>query len=62
MHDDVEVNPDLITELREAITNLARTSSRSPAHWVDRKAEWHHRINQLLDLLEELGGLTTTST
>ena len=39
-------------EIREAITNLARTASRCPAHWVERKAHWHERINSLLDELD----------
>ena len=39
-------------ELREAITNLARTASRCPAHWVERKAKLHERIDALLYELE----------
>ncbi len=38
-------------ELREAITNLAATAARLPAHWVDRKAVLHARIDALLDEL-----------
>ena len=38
-------------ELREAITNLAATASRMPAHWTDRKAALHGRIDALLDEL-----------
>lgn len=44
-------------ELREAITNMARTAARCPAHWTDRKAEIHNRINALLSELEAAGGL-----
>ena len=39
-------------ELTEAITHLAATAARMPAHWVDRKAMLHDRINELLDLLD----------
>ena len=39
-------------ELREAITNLAATAARLPAHWVERKATMHARINALLDELQ----------
>jgi hypothetical protein len=39
-------------ELREAITNLARTASRCPSHWTERKAKMHERINALLTELE----------
>ena len=41
-------------ELREAITNMAATAARMPAHWVDRKAALHVRINELLSDLEAL--------
>ncbi len=40
------------TELREAITNLAATLSRMPAHWTERRAVLHERINGLLDELD----------
>lgn len=43
-----DTTPD---ELREAITNLAATASRMPAHWTDRKAAMHARIDALLDEL-----------
>ena len=39
-------------ELREAITNLARTASRTPAHYVETKAKYHARIDALLDELD----------
>lgn len=39
-------------EIREAITNIARTAARCPAHWVERRAKMHERINALLDELE----------
>ena len=39
-------------EIREAITNLAHTAARCPAHWTDRRAGMHARINALLDELE----------
>ena len=39
-------------EIREAITNIARTASRCPAHWIQRRAKMHERINALLDELE----------
>lgn len=35
-------------ELREAITNLSATAARLPAHWTDRKAVLHGRIDALL--------------
>jgi hypothetical protein len=41
-------------ELREAITNMARTASRLPAHWAERKATLHERINGMLDQLEAM--------
>ena len=41
-------------ELTEAITHLAASSARLPAHWVDRKATLHERINELLDILDLL--------
>ena len=39
-------------ELREAITNLAATAHRMPAHWTDRRAVLHARIDVLLDELD----------
>lgn len=39
-------------ELREAITNLNQYAMRLPAHWKDRKATIHARINVLLTELE----------
>jgi len=39
-------------ELRAAITNLARTAARCPAHWVERKAVLHGRIDALLTELD----------
>ena len=52
------MSPDEETavDLREAITHLAHTSSRLPAHWVDRRAALHDRINELLDQLELIEG------
>ena len=38
-------------ELREAITNLSATAARLPAHWIERKAVLHGRIDALLDEL-----------
>ena len=46
----VEVStPD---ETREALTHLAHTAMRMPAHWTDRRAVIHERMNELLDLLD----------
>ena len=42
-------------ELREAITNLAATASRMPAHWTDKRAAIHERIDALLDELGARG-------
>lgn len=39
-------------ELREAITWLARDAARLPAHFVERKAAAHKRIDALLTELE----------
>lgn len=39
-------------EIREAITNIARTAAMCPAHWTERRAAMHARINALLDELE----------
>jgi hypothetical protein len=51
---DVIVVSDETTreELCEAITNMAHTASRLPAHWTDRRAKMHERINMLLDELD----------
>lgn len=35
-------------ELEEAMTNMAATAARMPAHWVERKAATHRRIDALL--------------
>jgi hypothetical protein len=42
-------------ELCEAITNMARTASRLPVHWTERKAKLHQRINDMLSDLEAMG-------
>lgn len=39
-------------EIREAITNIAKTAARCPAHWAERWAKMHERINALLDELD----------
>lgn len=39
-------------EIAEAITNMAHTAARMPAHWVDKRAALHDQINALLDQLE----------
>jgi len=39
-------------ELAEAMTNMAATAARMPAHWTDRKAAIHARIDVLLDEYE----------
>lgn len=44
-----ETDPD---EIREAITNLARTAARVPRHHVARKDVLHGRIDALLYELE----------
>lgn len=46
--DTIEATPD---EIKEAITHLARTASRLPAHWIDRHDALHQKINALLDEL-----------
>jgi hypothetical protein len=53
---DVIVGSDETTreELCEAITNMARTASRLPAHWAERRATLHERINAMLDQLEAM--------
>lgn len=40
-------------ELREAITNLGAYAARLPAHWTDRRADTHRRINVMLDELDK---------
>lgn len=40
-------------ELREAVTNLAHYAMRLPAHWTERKAETHAKIDALLDELDK---------
>jgi hypothetical protein len=42
-------------EIREAITNMAKTASRLPRHFVERKAALHAKIDALLDELEGKG-------
>ena len=55
--DQPDPEPELTTpdEIREAITNLAHTASRMPAHWVERRATIHARIDELLTPLEASG-------
>ena len=55
------MSPDEETaaDLREAITHLAATTARQPAHWIDRKAKAHARINELLDQLQLIEGWIT---
>lgn len=43
-------------DLREAITHLAHTASKLPRHWVDRRADLHHKMNELLDQLQLIEG------
>ena len=52
--DQPDPEPDLTTldEIREALTHLAHTAMRMPAHWHDKRAALHERINTLLDLLD----------
>jgi hypothetical protein len=39
----------LCTELEEAMTNVVATLKRMPAHWEDRRAGMHRKLNDLLD-------------
>lgn len=50
------MTPDETTaeDIREAITHLSATAARIPAHWADRKATIHAKINDHLDHLEVL--------
>lgn len=41
-------------ELVEALAHLVATSRRMPSHWVERKADIHGHINELLDELEAM--------
>lgn len=43
-------------DIREALTHLAHTASRVPTHWVDRKADLHDKMNDLLDALQLVEG------
>ena len=53
MADTIVVTDDTTADdLREAITNLAATAHRMPAHWVEKRAAMHERINALLTELE----------
>ena len=36
-------------ELEEAMTNIVRTLRRWPAHWTDRRAAQHARLDALLE-------------
>lgn len=48
----VDTAPETVDELREAITNMAHTAARMPAHWTERRAAIHAQIDALLDQLE----------
>jgi hypothetical protein len=50
------IEPDHATreELAEAITNMAATAARMPAHWAERRGKIHEQINRMLDALEAL--------
>lgn len=50
----IDTAPETVEELREAITNMAATAAKMPAHWVDRRAAIHARVNELLDKLEQM--------
>jgi hypothetical protein len=47
---------DTAAEIREAITHLAATAAKLPAHWVDRKKALHDQINEHLESLELIEG------
>ena len=36
-------------ELEEAIANVVNTLHRMPAHWTDRRAALHAKVDALLD-------------
>lgn len=36
-------------ELEEAMTNIVATLDRMPAHWTDRRAQLHMKLDDLLD-------------
>lgn len=44
--------PTTRAEIEAAITEHNRTLSRMPAHWADRRASIHNKINQLLSQWE----------
>lgn len=41
-------------ELVEALTHHAATLKRMPAHWTERRASVHAKVNDLLDQLEAM--------
>jgi hypothetical protein len=45
-------------ELAEALTNMAATAARTPAHWAERKAAIHARIDALLYEYENAPGVS----
>jgi len=45
-------HPETRAEIQEALTSMAATAARMPAHWAERKAAIHKQINQLLTDLE----------
>lgn len=50
--DNVSITADQPTtraEIEAAIVEHNRTLSRMPAHWADRRASLHDKINALLD-------------
>lgn len=49
-----EPGPNTRAELEEALTNLAHTAARLPAHWADKRAAIHLRIDELLTLREAM--------
>ena len=56
MSTTAEAPPPLCAELEEAMTNIVATLRRMPAHWVDRRAEYHSRLDVLLTQWEQARG------
>lgn len=44
--------PETKPELEEAMRNVVATLARMPAHWQDRRAGMHLKLNDLLTLWE----------
>lgn len=47
-----DFTPETKTEIEEAMRNVVATLARMPAHWQDRRAGMHLKLNDLLTLWE----------